>query len=85
MRLFFVALVFWIFGALSALGYGAVTGGWYEYHLFTAKELRGGEDSAGPGLQRLINDQAWQIVPGVPSDWEALYFRRPRVVGWLRH
>lgn len=68
MRRLLVGLVLgWLLGVGSGLGYVAVSGGWYEYHL-TGNER----------LIEMVNREGWEPYLTVPDQTLEAYLRRPR-------
>jgi hypothetical protein len=72
-RLFVVAVVCWLVGVVSGLGYVAVSGGWYEYHFYVSGDIKSVQ-----ALQQLINGDRWEFVSDFPADYQGLYLRRAR-------
>jgi hypothetical protein len=74
LKLFLVALFAWLVGVVSGLSYIAVSGGWYEYHVFTPV--------TNANIIRLVNEQGWEFIPGLPEALTVEYLRRPRLRLW---
>jgi hypothetical protein len=70
------AFIFWLLGVGCTVGFLSLWGDGYEYRFVLDRAV-----SASVAVQsvHLINDEGWQMVPGINGDRQLIYLRRPRL------